>query len=81
MLTGETRATPMAVPLAVTEHCANPEWGFVRSRDGHRILFARDGYEIVKLDVNGQPPTTLTVCSTRWRAERRRPPPTLMQAC
>lgn len=31
-------------------------WGFVRSRDGRRILIVRGGYEIVEVDVDSHRP-------------------------
>jgi hypothetical protein len=41
-------------------------WGFLRSRDGRRILIVRGGYEIVEVDVDSDRPPRVKYRLKQW---------------
>jgi tRNA A-37 threonylcarbamoyl transferase component Bud32 len=45
---------------------AGDTWGFLRSRDGRRILIVRGGYEIVEVDVDSDGPPRVKHRLKRW---------------
>ena len=66
MVTDERgRAAARAAPpmLAFSE---GDTWGFLRSRDGRRILIVRGGYEIVEVDVDSDRPPHVKHRLTLW---------------
>jgi hypothetical protein len=66
MMTDERGAKPVPVPLPPSLHSDGTEFGYARSRDGHRILTVRAKYEIVELDVDGKRPPFVKHRLKRW---------------
>lgn len=60
-------ATARAAPPMLAFRDGNT-WGFLRSRDGRRILIVRGGYEIVEVDVDSDRPPRLKYRLKQWIA-------------
>jgi Tol biopolymer transport system component/tRNA A-37 threonylcarbamoyl transferase component Bud32 len=69
MVTDERGGAAAAAAPPMLPRSEGNIWGFLRSRDGRRILIVRGGYEIVEVDVDSDRPPRVKHRLNQWIAD------------